>query len=218
MWKLNLETNRCTCVALSFFKWDKNKCRFAIFLFLHFHPEKTPQMNNWTGSVIWAASCTVFNPSTFITTIISRLYSAFSCSDVNRVIHWAFWCNFEILTPLFLCKKKRKEKKAILFGISRNLSDPPQRALGCFYCTMFLVLGLLLSHSCTIGLIKQRTIRALSFNGLQVPLNHGAWMADSEPCLGFAKTTQKRWKSWRVFLFIALKCSILGQFWKVYWA
>lgn len=114
--------------------------------------------------------------------------------------------------------KKRKEKKAILFGISRNLSDPPQRALGCFYCTMFLVLGLLLSHSCTIGLIKQRTIRALSFTGLQVPLNHGAWMADSEPCLGFAKTTQKRWKSWRVFLFIALKCSILGQFWKVYWA
>lgn len=97
------------------------------------------------------------NPCTVTSTIISRVYAAFRVAVPQMFMEWLIWL-FDapplflwIFTPLFSCKNRH-----VLLWISRKRSDPPPRSEGCFYFTILLSFGLLLSHSCITGLIKQQ--------------------------------------------------------------
>lgn len=164
-----LETNRCTCpLQLEVVKWDKMSSSDValLFLSLHYKGKKIRQSDG--------LSCLLrvfLHPSTFSSTALSHLNAA---SPAQMFIEWLVGPFDAISENSHHCSRVKID---ILLGISRNRSDPPQRALGCFYFATFLAVGLLLSCSSTVGLIKRRTIRELNFNGLQVPLKHEAeWL------------------------------------------
>lgn len=94
-------------------------------------------------------------------------------SDVYGVFHLgAFWCHLWLFAPLFWCKNSH-----LIFGSQQKVRVTYRSVVFLFHNTHSL--GLLLSHSCTIGLIKQRTIRELSFNALQSATHPWGWVANN---------------------------------------
>lgn len=206
---------------------------FSLFIFPHTKNHKVAwvlfivskyEINKRIHSVIWAPSCTFFlipqELSQQLPPILCRLAVA------RMFTAWVSWGSlmmiffFMNLHTIVLVLK-------ITVWISRNVNDPPQRGLiiqspllAVFISQQYsFSLGLLLSHSCTIGLIKQRTIRELSFNEVQVPLNQLPEWADNAPIagLGFTKKTQKICELWGVDPFLSFIIFTSGQFWIVHW-
>lgn len=132
------------------------------------------------------------NPSTCIPHFLPFV----SCLDVYRAIRGAFWCNLWIHPPLFSCVICH------LIWNQQKLQWPTTALFGLFSTSQYFQ-SRLAAVTFTTGIIKQRTMSELSFNGLQVPLSHTAECASSRP--GICKNNTEKM---RVFLFIVPKCSL----------